>query len=131
MRGLDDMSAKEIDQENMPWYYRLVLRLPKLSIEEFSEVFQGLFWVLFLPLLIVCNFFLGLVLFLFLPVPVNFIMVGAITLVLFIIFVKTQLERFINAWDAMIKKEPIEWNIDKTLQGYIELLQKEKRADES
>jgi len=115
----------------MPWYYRLVLRLPKLSIEEFSEVFQGLFWVLFLPLLIVCNFFLGLVLFLFLPVPVNFIMVGAITLVLFIIFVKTQLERFINAWDAMIKKEPIEWNIDKTLQGYIELLQKEKRADES
>jgi len=126
------MSAKEIDQENLPWYYRLVLRLPRLSMEGFSEVFQGIFWVLFLPLLIVCSFFLDLFLFLFLPGPVNFIAVSAITLVVFIIFVKTQLEKFINAWNAMIKKGPAEWNIDKTLQGYIELLQQKKKcADKS
>jgi len=122
------MSSEEVDPKKLPWYYRLILRFPRPSLGSFSETFQGLFYVILLPIFVVSVPIISLVLLVFLPWPINFVAVGAFVLVVFVIFISTMLERFINAWNVLMRKQPTEWNVDKTLQGYIELLQKKKAS---
>lgn len=118
------MDNNEINYKRLPWFYRLVLKLPKPTLENSSNTMHGLFYGLVLPILMVVSVFVNVIAIAYLPTPVNLLVIGSIVGMVFLIFLRIQLERFINSLNAVAKKEPLEWNIDKSLRGYFKLIQK-------
>jgi hypothetical protein len=47
------------------------------------------------------------------------------------IFLKITLDRFINWWNAIFGNSGFVWNVDKTLQEYVNLLKKQEEEKNS
>lgn len=127
------MNTSEMERKSrsadLPWYYRLLLKLPSPSLEHFGARFQGLFYAVVLPILIVCTFWLTFLEIVFLPTPINILAVVASVSLVFGFFLRIQLERSVNAWDAMERKEPLSWDIEKNIERYFELLDKSEEKE--
>jgi cellulose synthase/poly-beta-1,6-N-acetylglucosamine synthase-like glycosyltransferase len=115
---------KKINLKKLPWFYRLVLKIPGT---DFLESAGGIFWDILMPIFLVLEFFLSFFLLMFFPFPINLALILIIPIVTFLVFVKITLERFINWWNAVFGKSGYEWNIDKTLQEYVNLLKKQRK----
>ena len=115
---------KKINLKKLPWFYRLILKIPGT---DFLESAGGIFWGILMSIFLVLEFFLSLFLLIFFPFPINLALMLIIPIVTFLVFVKITLERFINWWNAVFGKSGYEWNIDKTLQDYVNLLRKQRK----
>ncbi len=114
--------AEEIRRKNVPWFYRLVLKVPG---KKFLESSSGIFWAIVVPIFMTGEFFLTMLLLVYFPFPLNVMFAATIPTFLFAVFIKIQLERFITWWNSVFGK-PREWNIGKTLDEYVALLDKKK-----
>jgi hypothetical protein len=124
------MGFKDVDDEKLPWFYRLILRLPKPVLEHFSpEWIHGIYWAIIVPLFIIFEFFLSLYLLLTFPFPINLIATLIVPTTIFIAFLRIQLERLMNSWNAMIKKESTEWDVDNAIQEYLKVLKKKESVN--
>jgi len=119
------MSKTKSDEDKLPWIYRLILKLPKISVKSFSD-FQGIYWTIVLPLFLVGEFFLSLFLLTAIPFPTNFVVASVIPIAVFVVFVKVQLERFMNWWNLTFRSEPMEWDVKEATEEYIKLLEKQE-----
>jgi len=117
------LSETEPDEVRLPWIYRIILKLPKIEV---SPELQGVYWAIVIPIFLVCEFFLSLFLLLVFQFPINLVMVSIIPVAIFVVFVKVQLERFVNWWNATFRSQLMKWDIEKTTEEYIKLLQKQK-----
>ena len=120
------MSETKLDRDKLPWIYRVILRLPKIGLESVLGDLQGVYWAIVVPLFLVCEFFLSLFLLLAFPSPINFVMICIIPAATFVIFVKVELERFMNWWNMTFPSRPMRWDVKKTTEEYVKLLQKQK-----
>jgi hypothetical protein len=120
----------DADESDLPWFYRLVLRLPRLSLEDFPERLQGLFWVLILPVFVMVDFFVDFGLLGCLPFPYNFVSVVVFTSILVMFMLRIFLERALNTRRAIISEGRFRWDIERSFQQYSELLEKHKRDKE-
>jgi len=123
------MSERKSDKDKLPWIYRLILKLPKLSLESLSEDLQGVYWVVVIPIFLVCEFFLSLFLLSAFPFPINLVVTSIIPVAILIVFVKIQLERFMNWWDLTFRSQPMRWDVKESVEEYVRLLQKQKRRN--
>jgi len=123
------MGSKEIEKEDLPYLYRLLLKFPVPSLERFPSVFHGLFYAVVLPLAVVCYFLLTLFLLVLLPPLFNYLAVGLITISFSVFFLRIHLERFINAWNSVIKQMPQVWDMHKSLEEYMALVQEKKSKE--
>jgi len=119
------MSETKSDEDKLPWIYRLILKLPKISVESFSD-FQGIYWTIVIPLFLVGEFFLSLFLLTAIPFPTNFVVASVIPITIFVVFVKVQLERFMNWRNLTFRSEPMEWDVKEATEEYIKLLEKQE-----
>jgi len=119
------MSKTKSDEDKLPWIYRLILKLPKISVKSFSD-FQGIYWTIVLPLFLVGEFFLSLFLLTAIPFPTNFVVASVIPITIFVVFVKVQLERFMNWRNLTFRSEPMEWDVKEATEEYIKLLEKQE-----
>jgi len=115
---------KEINEKDLPWFYRLIL---KISGAEFLENAGGLFWAVIVPVFLMVEFFLSFFLLLYFPFPVNMIFVSIIPTVILALFAKITLERFINWWNANFGGKYFEWNLKKALDEYLSMLEKKEK----
>jgi len=118
---------KKIDKTKLPWYYRLVLKIPGTS---FIEDASGVFWSILVPIFMIFEFFLSMFLLLMFPFPANIVLTAIIPTAVFLAFIRITLERFINWWNLTIGKSSFEWNIEKTMQEYIASLKKKEQRKE-
>lgn len=118
---------KKIDKTKLPWYYRLVLKIPGTS---FLEDASGVFWNILVPIFMIFEFFLSMFLLLMFPFPANIVLTAIIPTAVFLAFIRITLERFINWWNLTIGKSSFEWNIEKTMQEYIASLKKKEQRKE-
>ena len=79
-----------------------------------------------IPLFLVGEFFLSLILLITFPFPINLIVASIIPIAVFAVFVKVQLERFMNWWNLHFESEPMKWDIKKATEEYIKLLEKQE-----
>jgi len=115
-----------IDRAKLPWFYRLILKVPGA---RFLENASGVFWALIVPLFLFMNMLASLFILVNLPFPSN-ILVSAITpIAALLIFVKLSLDRFISFWNSTISKSYFEWNIDRTIEEYISILKRKERKE--
>lgn len=110
----------------LPLLYKFILKFPKSSIENFSPVFQGVFWVLVVPIFLVCYVFLNLVLLVFLFYPFNYVAVGTITFLLVMFIFRILLERALNSANAVMRGVRFRRELDEVLQDYLHLCKKEE-----
>lgn len=110
--------------------YRIILRFPRLSIDGFSDRFQGFFWVLILPIFVISNTMATLLLMVCLPFPLNFISVIMLTSMIFMFMLRIFVERELNMRRAIVEEGRFRWNVETAMQEYAQLLQKRKRDKE-
>ncbi|MCJ7423323.1 hypothetical protein MUP01_03535 [Candidatus Bathyarchaeota archaeon] len=113
----------------LPLSYRILLKVPKLSLESFSERFQGIFWIIVLPVLFMCDFFANLAFLTMLPFPSNCLSVFLLTLTIALLLLRILLERALNTRDAMLKQGSYRWDVEKSFQEYEQLLRSRKRQE--
>jgi len=118
------MSKGKSDEDKLPWIYRLILKLPKINLDFFSD-FQGIYWAIVIPIFLVDEFFLSLFLLIAFPFPINLVVASVIPIAIFVIFVKVQLERFMNWWNSVFRSKPMKWDIKEATEKYIKLLEKQ------
>ena len=121
---MDGDKLKEITVKELPWFYKLVLKIPGT---DYVESAGGLFWGILVPTFLILEFFLSLFLLVYFTFPTNVILILVIPLSTFAMFVKITLKRFINWWNANFGKSGLEWNIDKTLQEYVDLFKRQNK----
>lgn len=114
---------KKIEEKNLPWFYKWISKFPGA---DFLEGAGGVFWGILVPIFLFAEFFLSFYLVLIFPFPINIFLVLVIPTIIFILFVKISLKRFINWWNSNFGKPSFEWNVEKTLNEYIKLLKKKE-----
>ncbi len=124
------MTAEKEDQLKLPWIHRLILKLPKINLPTSGDL-QGIYWTIVIPVFFTCEFFLSLFLLIAFPFPINLVVTGIIPVAVFVVFVKVQLERFMNWWNLNFRSEPMEWNVEKASDEYIKLLQKQRSRNKT
>ncbi|MGD0029359.1 MAG: hypothetical protein ABSC91_10525 [Candidatus Bathyarchaeia archaeon] len=127
------MSADSSDEDDLeiPLFYRLVLKFPRLTLDGFSDRIQGLFWALILPLFVFCDVIINLLLIGFLPFPFNLLSMILFTSVILMLILRVLIERELNIRKAIVKDTRFRWDVETSFQEYAELLQKRRREKEA
>jgi hypothetical protein len=120
----------DAEDSEIPLLYRIILRFPRLSIDGFSDRFQGLFWALILPIFVVSGTMATLLLMVCLPFPLNFISVVTLTSMILMFMLRIFVERELNMRRAIVEEGRFRWNVETAMQEYAQLLQKRKRDKE-
>lgn len=120
----------DAEDSEIPLLYRIILRFPRLSIDGFSDRFQGLFWALILPIFVVSDTMATLLLMVCLPFPLNFISVVTLTSMILMFMLRIFVERELNMRRAIVEEGRFRWNVETAIQEYAQLLQKRKRGKE-
>jgi hypothetical protein len=118
----------KIQKGKLPLIYRLFLKLPVPSLDFLPDFFQGIYWVIIMPIFLTLEFFLSLFLLVSFSSPANILLTCSIPTVVLIIFLRISLERFINWWNAIAGEQNREWNLRKAVENYIVVLEKQRRA---
>jgi hypothetical protein len=119
-----DMSAGEKDE--LPWFYRFLLKIPFVRAATVFGEYEGVYWAIVLPLLMVMEFVVSFFLLLCLPFPVNIIATGIIPAFTLVIFIRVQLERFLNLVSTMTQTVR-KWDVAEAIDDYVRLLEVQKR----
>ena len=119
--------AKKVDRDKLSWYYKIILKIPGT---DFLESAGGIFWGIIIPVFGTLEFFLSLFLLLSFPFPTNIFLAGIVPIALLLIFIRISLERFLNWWDSAFGESRFEWDVEKTLEEYLTLLEKKEEGKE-
>lgn len=130
------LSRDELEQ--IPFRYRLLVRillkfpnpsLPFFILKRFPE-FEGILWAIVVPSLLILYFFFMVWLFPFLTMlvgfPLNVIFGFTVPAVIFLFFLRIQIERTIFWWRS-IHEQPKEWEPSKRVEELIELIERHHR----
>jgi len=113
--------------ERLGVFYRIILRLPKLSLENLPAVMQGLFWVIILPIILIAECYLNFILLLTFPFPINLIVVAGVVLVFFVAVLRIMIERALNVLKMFLYPSRIDKDCEQLVQEYVSLLRKKKK----
>jgi sensor histidine kinase YesM len=124
---MTEPKVEPIDKNKLPWYYRLILKIPGSEFVESTS--SGIFWGLIVPVFLVLEFALNITLLLFFPFPTNIALVIIIPAAILLVFLRVSMERFINWWNSIVDNS-FEWNIERTMPEYLDLLKKREEKKE-
>jgi hypothetical protein len=114
------------EKDKLPWFYRFLLKIPFVRAATVFGEYEGLYWALVLPLLLLMEFLLSFYLLLCFPFPVNIIATGVIPTLTLIIFIRVQLERFLSLVSTMTQTVR-KWDVAEVVEDYVRLLEAQKR----
>ena len=116
-------ALRRIEAKDLPWFYRLILKVPGTDLLESAG---GIFWGFLVPIFLIGEFFLSLYLLLSFSFPVNVILTSTIPALSLALFVKISLKRFINWWNATFEEPGFKWDVEKAVEEYVNLLKRRK-----
>lgn len=121
------MAKETANDDELPLVYRLILKIPRINLDNLSVEVSGLFWVLILPLFMTGEFLINLLLLTCVSFPFNYasVIIFNFTITLFII--RILVERTLNSEKALLAEGHFEWKVEETFNSYLKLL---KRKDE-
>jgi hypothetical protein len=124
---MSEEKLKKIDKNKLPFFYRLILKVPGANLIGSSS--SGIFWAIVVPIFLVLEFFLNLFLLLYFPFPINIVLTSIIPVAILIVFVRISLERFINWWNLNVGESSFKWNVEETMQEYLAILNKKEENE--
>ncbi len=115
--------SRREEEISVPLFYRIILKVPKLSLESFSEneKSQGIFWAAILPAFLICDLLLNMLFIAVLSFPLNFLSVIIVNGVIVLFILRILVERALNSEKAYYSKG-FDWNLEKYLEDYFLLI---------
>jgi hypothetical protein len=119
------MKQKRSQREDLPIFYKIILKVPKLSLDALSgnEKLHGIFWAAILPSLLFGDLFLNMLLIAVLIFPFNVLSVIAINSLIILLILRILVERALNSEKAYLS-QGFNWNLEKSLEDYFLLIHK-------
>lgn len=118
---------RRIQLEDLPFFHRLVLKLPSPNLNFLPDVSKGVFWAFIVPIFIASQSFLTLYLLIAFRFPLNLLLVGAIPSFICLMAFRMSLERFLILRNTVVAQTGYKWDLKKSAQEYYMLLEKKKR----
>jgi hypothetical protein len=126
------MVKKTAKDEELPLVYRLILKIPKISLDNLSMEVSGLFWVIILPIFVIGEFLINLLLLTCISFPFNYAFVTIFNSTIALFIIRILVERTLNAEKALLAEGHFKWKIEETFNSYLESLKrKDKGKSES
>ena len=122
-----NQKLKRIEEKDLPIPYRFLIKIPLKSLESSS----GIFWALVCPILLLLNFFFDFFILVYFPFPINIILALVVPAVVFILFVRVILERFINWWNNFVVSGYVKKDLEEVLDEYITLIGRNEEGEKS
>jgi len=122
-----NQKLKRIEEKDLPIPYRFLIKIPLKSLESSS----GIFWALVCPILLLLNFFFDFFILVYFPFPINIILALVVPAVVFILFVRVILERFINWWNNFVVSGYVKKDLEEVLDEYITLIGRNEESEKS
>ena len=107
-------------RRDYPLWIRIILKVPKLSLEGFSDRFQGAFWISILPIFLVLFFYANLLLIACLSSPFNMILVAVLDSSIAALLIRILVERTLTSEEAMLNQEHFRWDLERSLNEYLD-----------
>lgn len=118
------------DGDQLPLVYKLILKIPKLSLDGTSEKAYGIFWAVILPILVICEFLTNLMLLTFARFPFNVLSVVLFNSVVGLFAVRILVERALNSERAILNQGHFEWKVEEKFNEYLRCLPKDEDEEE-
>ena len=118
------------------WLLKLFLRLPNPSIpfavlKKLPEI-EGVFWAVLAPIFLVLYFFFDIWLFSYLSLhfgfPLNVFLGLLMPAVVFVFFLRIQLERMILWW-RNVRAGSREWEVSRRVEELVEAFKKQRKRE--
>ena len=122
-----NQKLKRIEEKDLPIPYRFLIKIPLKSLGSSS----GIFWALVCPILLLLNFFFDFFILVYFPFPINIILALVVPAVVFILFVRVILERFINWWNNFVVSGYVKKDLEEVLDEYITLIGRNEEGEKS
>ena len=122
-----NQKLKRIEEKDLPIPYRFLIKIPLKSLGSSS----GIFWALVCPILLLLNFFFDFFILVYFPFPINIILALVVPAVVFILFVRVILERFINWWNNFVVSGYVKKDLEEVLDEYITLIGRNEESEKS
>jgi hypothetical protein len=113
--------SAEMNPQELPLFYRLILKIPGVNRLENAS---GIFWAVIVPIFIFSDSILNFYLFIGFSFPYNYLLVAVFPILLFLVFLRVGLERFINFWNLNFVRSRLDWDVGKLTKEYVNLIRK-------
>jgi ABC-type transport system involved in cytochrome bd biosynthesis fused ATPase/permease subunit len=121
------MSKDENERrQNVPLWCRVLLKIPQLDLGVFGERFQGIFWVIILPVFLICDFFMNLYVVMALSFPFNFAILLFANLVIVLFLLRILVDRTLQAQEAILNEGRFQWDVESSFKEYLSILNEKK-----
>lgn len=118
---MTEEELRKIEEEDLPFFYRLILKIPIISLNSSAA---GLFWAIICPIFIILSFFFDFIILLSFPFPINCIIAAVVPAIIFVLFLKVMLTRLINWWNNFVVSGYTQRKIDEVIDEYMALVNK-------
>jgi len=121
------MSKDENERrQNVPLWCRVLLRIPQLNLDVFGERFQGIFWMIILPVFLICDFFMNLLVLTWLSFPFNLALLLFANLLIVLFLLRILVDRALQAQEAILNQGRFRWDIEGSFKEYLSILNEKK-----
>jgi ABC-type transport system involved in cytochrome bd biosynthesis fused ATPase/permease subunit len=121
------MSKDENERrQNVPLWCRVLLRIPQLDLGVFGERFQGIFWMIILPVFLICDFFMNLLVLTWLSFPFNLALLLFANLLIVLFLLRILVDRALQAQEAILNQGRFRWDIEGSFKEYLSILNEKK-----
>ena len=110
-----------------PLWLRIFLKVPEPNLRNFSDRFQGVFYLAILPALYVLSIFLNLYLIMGFPYPWNAVLFASFNSIILILLTRVLVGRSVESEEIFLKQGPLRCDFNQTLDEYVSLLDKRKK----
>jgi len=124
---MSERKFERIDRSKLPFWYRFILKVPGAKFLENCS--SGVFWAIVVPVFLLLEGFLNMFILVYFWFPVNIILVSIMPIIIFLVFARISLERFINWWNNEATSGSFRWNIEERMQEYLAMVKKEEKKE--
>jgi hypothetical protein len=116
-----EVKFQRIDRNKLPFFYRVLLKIPIPAIELSVNIPSGIFYAIILPIFLFLDFFGNIYFLIGFSFPLNVLLFCVVPFVFLVIFVRVNADRFIDLWNSSVVGGFTPREIKEVLQEYLAL----------
>jgi hypothetical protein len=116
-----EVKLQRIDRDKLPLFYRILLKIPIPAIGLSVNIPSGIFFAIILPIFLFLDFFVNIYFLIGFSFPVNVILFCIFPFTILVIFIRINLNRFIDLWNSSVVGGFAPREIKEVLKEYLAL----------
>jgi hypothetical protein len=118
-------------RKDRPLWLKIILKVPKLSLEGFSDRLQGLFWAVILPMLLMLFFCTSVYVVACFSFPFNMVLLASLYIVVGALILRILIERALTSEEAILHEVDFRWDVERSFKEYLDVLEARQNSEHS